>query len=205
MPRGCCRDAGSSRTRGCSEQQDRGLQGCSEPQEQGLCKHNISLHRFTGCCQRRHRSCSNPFLPSPSPAGRGSPFPGRKFLVKAAKRRSLSSPARTLVHCRDVYTLCSALQTGVTLAQHPSHPSELGRLWEGSREAPRGLQRCWVIQPWPWMSGGCALQPPSLPAAQPSSETPSGGSSLPFSCWFRISFHPDSGWYSAWLSPSDGM
>lgn len=131
---------GSSRTRGCSEHQHWGMQGCSEPQDQGLCKHNISLHRFTGCCQLQHRSCSNPFLPSPSPAGRGSPFPGRKSLVKAAKRRSLSSPARTLVHCRDVYTLCPANQS------HPGSPTlmpfsgdeqgeALGRLWGGSGKA----------------------------------------------------------------------
>lgn len=130
-----CRDAGSSRTRGCSEHQDRGMQGCSEPQDQGLCKHNISLHRFTGCCQLQHRGCSNPFLPSSSPAGRGSPFPGRKFSVKAAKRRSLSSPARTLVHCRDVDMLCKPESSWLTTPRALQAELSRERLWEGSGDA----------------------------------------------------------------------
>lgn len=121
-------DALSSRSRGCRDARSRSTRGYAST--------NISLHRFTGCCQPRHRSCSNPFLPSPSPAGRGSPFPGRKSVVKAAKRRSLSSPARTLVHCRDVYTalLCKPESSWLTTPHALQAQLSRERLREGSRD-----------------------------------------------------------------------
>lgn len=138
--------------------------------------------------------------PEPIASRQRESFPWKKILSEGSQKEI---PERS---CQDPCALQRCLYTLLCKPESPwISTAHALQSWEGSGKAPGRLQGCWVTQHWPWMSGGRALQPPPLPAAQPTSKTPSGGSSLPFSCWFRITFHPDSGWYSAWLSPRDGM
>lgn len=121
----------------------RGMQGCSEQQDQGLsssrglCKRDISPQIY-GLLSATAGRLQQSSLLSSEPAGRGSPFPGRKFLVKAAKRRSLSSPARTpRPPERCLYALLSKSESSWLSIPHALH----GEL---SREKLRG---CWITQP----------------------------------------------------------
>lgn len=164
----------------------RGMQGCSEQQDQGLssswglCKHDISPQIY-GLLPATAGRLQQSSLLSSEPAGRGSPFPGRKFLAKAAKRRSLSSPARTpRPPERCLYALLSKSESSWLSIPHAPQ----GEL---SREKLRG---CWMHSALGGRrSGGRALQPPtSSPPHSPALEHHLGALPLPFGRWFRITF-----------------
>lgn len=88
--------------------------------------------------------CCSLLRPSLQPAGRGSPFPGRKCVPKAARRRSPSCPARSPAPaggCSQAPLQIRALQARCTPLQRDPGREELVGLWMDSAVPGKMNQR----------------------------------------------------------------
>lgn len=84
----------------------------------GLCKRNISAHRFRGCCQLWHSSCSKSSPPEPMASRQRESFPWKKMCSEGSQKEIPEQPCQDPHRCRDVDALCSLNQSSSLAIPH---------------------------------------------------------------------------------------